>query len=65
MDNTSLLPSPLQPSLLRRCPLCRKLFALRRLRVETDDKVGEVSVYRCQKCGQESKFVTCLPPHTL
>jgi hypothetical protein len=47
MDNTSLLPSPLQPSLLRQCPVCRKLFALRSLRIETDDRVGEVSVYRC------------------
>jgi hypothetical protein len=66
MDRTSsILPNPPQPGILKQCPHCRRLFALREVRLESDSRVGEVRVYSCTACGREHKFVTRLPAHVI
>jgi len=62
---SSILPKPPQPGILKQCPHCRRLFALREVRVESDTRVGEVRVYSCTACGREQKYVKSLPPHVV
>jgi hypothetical protein len=64
-EKSAILPRPMKPSLLRRCPYCRKLFVLRKLPTEQDGKVGEVRVYGCQSCGRESRYVASHPPNAV
>lgn len=62
---SSILPNPPQPGILKQCPHCRRLFALREVRLESDSRFGEVRVYLCTACGRELKFVKSLPPHVV
>jgi hypothetical protein len=61
--NLSILAAPMQPSLLRRCPYCRKLFVLRKVRVERHAIVGEVKVFRCTSCQREFPYAASHPAH--
>jgi hypothetical protein len=62
---TPILTSPMQPSLLRQCPKCGRLFALRHLRTEQHEKMDEVKVYGCKSCGHETKYAAKLPRNTM
>jgi hypothetical protein len=63
--NSTILDQPLQPSLLRQCPYCQKLWTLRKTRTEQHAVVGEVRVYHCKACGKESQYVASHPPNVL
>ena len=57
---TSILPQPLDVGWTRRCPLCRRAFALQLVSAEERGDV-RVEKFRCKYCQHEAEFGDRLP----
>ena len=64
-NDTAIVPQPHGLDLLRRCPHCQALFALRSLGNETCTNQGVIHVYQCVKCQTETRYLTSVPDRTL
>lgn len=60
-----LLAQPPQLGRLRSCLHCRKLFALKFVSKQHTDNQGEITRYRCKKCGAECEFAQFHPPDAI
>jgi hypothetical protein len=60
-----ILAEPMQPGDNMICPRCLKWHALEFRRSRPSELQGEISTYRCRKCGAEIEFAACHPPHAL
>lgn len=55
------LLQPVDPGLLKQCPHCSRIFGLKFVREENDEKVGRVYIYKCRGCGEESEYLRWFP----
>lgn len=51
--STSIIATPLQPGQLKTCPHCLESLSQTFVRTDKHEKLGELRVYRCNKCGKE------------
>lgn len=61
----TILPRPPRAGWLRRCPACRRWFALGLCGVTEHALVGPLKEYRCRRCGHSVTFASRYPPRTV
>jgi DNA-directed RNA polymerase subunit RPC12/RpoP len=57
-----ILSEPPRVGFLKRCPSCRKRFALKLAQSEPHQVLGRIDEYRCQYCGSMVVYAKQLPP---
>ena len=62
---SSIIATPLQPGQLEKCPHCSESLSQEYVRSDKHEKLGELRVYRCCKCGKEVEYLVSLPRHVI
>lgn len=62
MSPTTLLSKPPGPGWMRKCPQCRRWFALKYQETSINDQGVRVKVFGCRSCGAQIEFAKRHPP---